>query len=620
MTKPLGRVRCPLVSGGFGGSRPLVLCVCMALLFCVASRAQGGSRFAGTWEWQIPLQGRFTLSVSGSSISGDWDDPGNYACPVHGQLRAQGVSSGDTAYGTLVYTELRDGSLFQDYQVRLSFDRSTGCLLIRGPKITRGVPDLDISARRVAGPAATPEPSGPIFKTTYTLGYDMPLDSERAVALRIFLSLTPDYAKQYSIASIYTVAKDPDFPSVGRQVITSNESDGFFFWADAQHMTVSPPAGAKEAAYEAAGVHCGNGDGPNLPRTVEVVMHVELKDDQGKIRTEVVNLPIRVERLFTVVSHGCFGRMCPIFKGESIKAGESRKGLPDDKLVLPQDTSAYIKFLNGTLGCFYNKGDQEWSMTMSCGSWGSAQEMGYAENESEIKAVALKLKEFRSDSKLEVLLKRCAGTRGGVISVLQFFGAPSNPARPVAIKLRSKVGVTLYADGRAVVRNFEGAPEIMQKGGSFLPIPVGYQTTRDPGQAFQRPVPISPQDPSVTIWSGLLATPPPSTQSQTGATGSRIIGPDLGRVWSVVEAGEWVGTWTRRPGTNTFDAVWHNTKKPGEWRDEITLESAEGNKVILYRKGNNGRYRGTLAPDRKSVLHGTASWYPPDWVWTAQIR
>ena len=94
---------------------------------------------------------------------------------------------------------------------------------------------------------------------------------------------------------------------------------------------------------------------------------------------------------------------------------------------------------------------------------------------------------------------------------------------------------------------------------------------------------------------------------------------DLGRVWSVFEAGEWIGTWTRRGDTNIIDAVWTNKNTPGEWRDEMTIESVRGDQVVLFRKGMNGRYTGTISADRKSIS-GTASWYQPGQNWTAQIR
>lgn len=76
----------------------------------------------------------------------------------------------------------------------------------------------------------------------------------------------------------------------------------------------------------------------------------------------------------------------------------------------------------------------------------------------------------------------------------------------------------------------------------------------------------------------------------------------LGRVWSVVELGEWFGTWTRRGDSNVFDAAWTNKNTPGEWRDELILESFEGRCVVLFRRGMNGPTPGrcprTASPSR----------------------
>jgi hypothetical protein len=89
----------------------------------------------------------------------------------------------------------------------------------------------------------------------------------------------------------------------------------------------------------------------------------------------------------------------------------------------------------------------------------------------------------------------------------------------------------------------------------------------------------------------------------------------LGNKWIINEIGKYFGTWTRRKGTNTFDAEWNN----GSIRDTIDIESVNGDQVVLYRHGNNGRYYGTIAPDGKSI-QGTASWYEKGWSWSATIK
>jgi len=85
---------------------------------------------------------------------------------------------------------------------------------------------------------------------------------------------------------------------------------------------------------------------------------------------------------------------------------------------------------------------------------------------------------------------------------------------------------------------------------------------------------------------------------------------DLGTTWTVIEDNTWFGTWTRRAGTNVFDAVWKN-RSAQVAKDTLELQPVEGVKVTLYRVGMKGKYTGTLAADGKH-LTGTASWYRPD--------
>ena len=92
----------------------------------------------------------------------------------------------------------------------------------------------------------------------------------------------------------------------------------------------------------------------------------------------------------------------------------------------------------------------------------------------------------------------------------------------------------------------------------------------------------------------------------------------LGKVWHENE-GPWNGTWTRRGDGNTFDAVWKNANGH-EIRDEITVESLSDNKIVLYRKGTNGRYHGRLSADGTKVENGTADWFSQGASWSAQIE
>lgn len=89
----------------------------------------------------------------------------------------------------------------------------------------------------------------------------------------------------------------------------------------------------------------------------------------------------------------------------------------------------------------------------------------------------------------------------------------------------------------------------------------------------------------------------------------------LGSVLTVVENETWRGTWTRRPGTNLFDAVWRHPNGT-EVRDVIELESLKDDQVVLYRRGNQGRYYGRIAPDGHS-LQGHMSWDDGGSSWSA---
>jgi hypothetical protein len=92
----------------------------------------------------------------------------------------------------------------------------------------------------------------------------------------------------------------------------------------------------------------------------------------------------------------------------------------------------------------------------------------------------------------------------------------------------------------------------------------------------------------------------------------------LGSVWEVVESGGWVATWTRRPGTNIFDAKWKHTNGMTA-QDVITIQSwnkASG-QIILKRESLNGTYTGIVDTQNRKINYGTATWYQTGDVWRA---
>ncbi len=96
----------------------------------------------------------------------------------------------------------------------------------------------------------------------------------------------------------------------------------------------------------------------------------------------------------------------------------------------------------------------------------------------------------------------------------------------------------------------------------------------------------------------------------------------LGNVWNVREqcgADVWTAIWTRRPGTEIFDAEWKSSTRAGAI-DEIHFRGLSGGKVTLYREGNKGTYTGFLSANNRGISSGTATWYQPNCTWSATIH
>ena len=105
--------------------------------------------------------------------------------------------------------------------------------------------------------------------------------------------------------------------------------------------------------------------------------------------------------------------------------------------------------------------------------------------------------------------------------------------------------------------------------------------------------------------------------SLSGRTASDTL--TLGSVWQVTECCGWSGTWTRRAGTNTFDAGWRHTNG-SQAQDVITLQSwnKTTNEVVLKRQNLNGTYKAKLNPSARTLTNGTATWYPAGETWSAR--
>ena len=112
------------------------------------------------------------------------------------------------------------------------------------------------------------------------------------------------------------------------------------------------------------------------------------------------------------------------------------------------------------------------------------------------------------------------------------------------------------------------------------------------------------------------AAPPQAAAPQAAAD------VQIGQRWQVREVSAsglvFDGVWTRT-GPRSFNAEWRQVGSRDVIRDAIELESLRGDAVVLYRRGVNGRYFGTLSADGRFVS-GHASWYGAGDNWSAAIE
>jgi hypothetical protein len=97
---------------------------------------------------------------------------------------------------------------------------------------------------------------------------------------------------------------------------------------------------------------------------------------------------------------------------------------------------------------------------------------------------------------------------------------------------------------------------------------------------------------------------------------------DIGQRWQIREVSAsgllFDGVWTRT-GPHSFEAEWRQVGTRDVIRDSIEFESLRGDAVVLYRRGVNGRYFGTLSADGRFVS-GHASWYGAGDSWSGAIE
>jgi len=163
------------------------------------------------------------------------------------------------------------------------------------------------------------------------------------------------------------------------------------------------------------------------------------------------------------------------------------------------------------------------------------------------------------------------------------------------VDVSAKFGQTGNAKGEATIPN--GGP------GATMVINVGSHLAH-----------LGAMNPHLNIrYVWVAGTPPPLASTTSTSRFAGVLGSTL-TVKEVAGGNVYNGTWTRRSGTDVFDAVWN-----GSVRDVIEIESVNGNQIVFYRHGNKGRYSGTLSADGTRITSGTASWYAAGWSWSAVV-
>jgi len=474
-----------------------------------------------------------------------------------------------------------------------------------------------------AAPAA--KPYGEKLSYSYQLGTELPFSEDKPMALRIKVSLNDAYKNSFSIASILLGGRNP-LP--GRYAADIDSGDNFYIYTNEDALILNPELHAKEATFELPFVDFGVKTFLTMPKYFTTNLHVKLKSEIGEgDQTEKLEIPIQINSLFTVETIRCRRDEMPIFKGAKLPKEQPMKGSSRDELVLPPDVGVQVKFLDGTAVVYYNRDDVKWTLTMGAGKFLSTDTSRFVTNAYEINAMidqglvkgAGSASGKAAEKGLEILLRTVAArsTTGIVVKIALFFSASKLGGEKLAVRLRSRVGVSLNKSGSIVVRNFAGAPEILSPGKPPLKIPVGFQAVVARGGSVQAPEPFPAGDPSVLVWSGDTVSQPPVVATDNRGSSASRFGDVLGKTMIVREmagANVYNGTWTRRAGTDIFDAVWN-----GSLRDVIEIEAFNGKRIVFYRRGNKGRYSGTLSADGSRVSAGTASWYAGGWSWSATV-
>jgi hypothetical protein len=471
------------------------------------------------------------------------------------------------------------------------------------------------------------EATGDILSCTYKLGHELPLlaSESRPVALRLSIKLADAYWSRFSIASILLGFRNP-LP--GRYAADIDSGDNFYIYTDEDALILNPELHAKEATFELPFVDFGVKTYLTMPKYFTTNLHVKLKSEIGEgDRTEKLEIPIQINSLFTVETIRCRRDAMPIFKGAKLPREQPMKGSSRDELVLPPDAGIQVKFLDGTAVVYFNRDDVKWTLTMGAGKFLSTDTSRFVTNAYEINAMidqglvkgAGSASDKAAEKGLEILLRTVAArsTTGIVIKIALFFSASKLGGEKLAVRLRSRVGVSLNKDGRIVVRNFAGAPEILSPGKPPLKIPVGFQAVVARGGIVRPPEPYPAGDPSVLVWSGDAVSQPLVVPADNvrSATGSEKF------------TGTWQGTWSNNLGENGADSL-VLTEGPGgnlagTWSGTILVNGRRSGPAAMTLQGRtstrsyqiNGTIRGNVLSlryivsrlDRRGTYNGQST-------------
>ncbi len=467
------------------------------------------------------------------------------------------------------------------------------------PKQSNGNYDVyDVARQRISRgdwSTQTKEPEGEILSYSILLGKDLLISDPKPIALRIHISLKEQYKDQFSVKSI---GFEYGLPKMGRYATTVDPIDNFYLYTDADGTVLYPPSGAREADFDFPHANFGTRQDLLLPKNFTTKFYVTLKCANGEMdRKEVLMVPVQITSLSNVLVQKCGYGECPSLANKKLIKGEKGTAVSGDELVIPMEAEVWVKFLDGTQSFFANKSQTTWRLTLRAGHVTSSQSWGYTENAITIKALADKGIEAGSDKLLEeglqVLLRKSASvaTPGLILQLSQLFGANKTGGELVAIRVRSKLDIMMYANGTYRVRNLEGSPEIVTKKGTPLKIPVGKEVMVDLKGLISAPVqiPTGPAVPPVkkileninwqgswqTQWGEMVIE-----QSNNSITGTYVH--DNGKIKGTISGTLLKGTWSEAPS-------YLAPKDAGEF--EFIL-SADGKAFTgRWRYGKNGDWQ-----------------------------